>query len=963
MTLSHACMAAWIAALASVGSARAMPPEPSPSPPPIAESSTGLSVLLERWAFVGDESAAPVPGATEAFSALLDALPDQRPSGFPLGEIALLGVVGSNDPVGWLQAWLWPRTPRLARIEEDLLAALQARRPGAITISPGGRTGDAANLLSFSPDRGQVAAANSGLGVDALLAVQVSQTLDWPSSLVLEARLYGGRSEAGTFEYGSRVELPGGTTGYGVWNPRAIAIACAGLAALLVSRRRRGGVVIVDVSAEESAGHVVFTAYVFRGRKRDESDTGKPLTKKRVHPGKNELKRLPTQELRIGVRRVERSRDDHQVVRNDLIERVVQVGRQDPVSLSFAFDEQATIVEVELTLGKQAPALGAASLGVQGSPESARYLRDGKGSLPLRPGSHTLLIGYEDRAFRVPVRIQKQVREIQVKLDVGQIDKAFFSGCVTAVPAFVGGDLAGAASALEAAGLTGPAALLWADVHRAKGDSTAAARVLESAGQLHEAARVRASSGDAAGTAMLLERAEDWRGAARQHKNAGDLPAAARAFARGRHWDEALECAFASGDREIAIEVLSAKSDFMQAARLCLELDDGERAIVLLQRVSLSDPAYGETCLLLAEMFNARSEPELALQKLDEAVDVFGSEASLELREQIALQLERKGNVALALECYEHIRKRDFNYPGAADKIDALRTRLSPTSGAGSATRVAAAPASALSTAEPSRYELEAEIGRGGMGVVFRARDTVLGRVVAYKRLPENLKQHKQAVKFFMREARSAAALNHPNIVTLYDAGQEGDVYYLTMELLEGRSVDTLLEKLGRLDVRNALKIAIQVAEGLEYAHDQNIVHRDIKPSNLFVTRSNRVKIMDFGLAKMVEEVRRKTTLIAGTPHYMAPEQAIGDSVEQSADLYAFGVTIYELICGEVPFPSGDATYHRIHTPAPDLRETLPEVPATLAGLVVELMAKRPESRPSASEAVTRLKAILRALE
>ncbi len=926
-------------------------------------SSSSWSDALARLGSMDDEPVGPVPGAAEVFASLIDGLPDQRPSGLPVGEIALLGVIESSDWLGRLQSWLMPRRPRLAWIEGDILTALQARRPSAVTIADGGRTGDRAKLLAFSPDRSQIAAANAGLGVDALLAVQVSQTLGWPGSLIVEARLYGGRSEAASFEYASRVELPGGSEAYGSWNPRAITIAIVGLIALLLSRRGRGGMLIVDVSADEAEGHVAFTAYVSRGRKREDPDGKNSVTRRRVHPGKNELKRLPTQELRIGVRRVERSRDNHQVVANDLIEKVVQVVRGRPVTATFAFDAQAAAVEVELILGKHGAALGAASVAIQGAPESARYLRDGKGSIPLQPGTHTLLIGYEDRAFRVPVRFQKKNREIEVKVDVSQLDKAFFSGCAAAVPAFVGGDLAGAASALEAAGLSAPAALLWADVHRAKGDSKAAARVLESAGQLHEAAKVRASSGDAAGTAILLERAEDWRGAARQHKNAGDLAAAARAFARGQHWDEALECAYASGDREIAIDVSTGKSDFMQAARLCLEIDQAERAIVLLQRVSLSDPAYGEACLLLAEMFNSRGEPELALQKLDEAVDVFGSEASLELREQIARQIERKGNLSLALECFEHIRKRDIHYPGTAEKIDSLRSRIAQTNTGLRTTRVAEPAANAPPSGESSRYELEREIGRGGMGVVYRAMDTVLGRVVAYKRLPENLKQHKEAVKFFMREARSAAALNHPNIVTLHDAGQEGDVYYLTMEMLEGRSVDALLEKLGRLDVRNALKIAIQVAEGLEYAHAQNIVHRDIKPSNLFVTRNNRVKIMDFGLAKMVEEVRRKTTLIAGTPHYMAPEQAIGECVEQSADMYAFGVTIYELITGEVPFPSGDATYHRIHTPAPDLREASPEAPAALAELVIGLMAKRPETRPSATDCVARLKAILRSLD
>jgi tRNA A-37 threonylcarbamoyl transferase component Bud32 len=422
---------------------------------------------------------------------------------------------------------------------------------------------------------------------------------------------------------------------------------------------------------------------------------------------------------------------------------------------------------------------------------------------------------------------------------------------------------------------------------------------------------------------------------------------------RAGQWEEALACAAQSDDRSLLAEVLEAKGERLEAARIALELAEHERATRLLQAVPLSDPHYGEACLLLSQLFLAGGEPELALQKLDEAVDRAGADSWLELREQIARQLEEKGELRTALEAWEHIRKRDIRYPATAEKIESLRAQLRAETVAPVAAAAADGAATRMAQRSPdSRYDIEAEIGRGGMGVVYRARDRMLGRVVALKRLPENLKEHPTAVRLFLREARAVAALNHPNIVTLYDAGQEDGAYYLTMEYLEGHPLHVPIAKHGRFSPGDATRLGVQVMDGLGFAHEAGIVHRDIKPGNLFLTRKGRIKIMDFGLAKILEEVRKQASIIAGTPYYMAPEQALGRAVDPRADLYAFGVTLYELLVGEVPFKDGDVTYHHRHTPAPDPRARRAELPAALAELVLELMAKKPDDRPPSAAAV-----------
>ena len=233
------------------------------------------------------------------------------------------------------------------------------------------------------------------------------------------------------------------------------------------------------------------------------------------------------------------------------------------------------------------------------------------------------------------------------------------------------------------------------------------------------------------------------------------------------------------------------------------------------------------------------------------------------------------------------------------------------------------------------------------MGVVYKARDTRLGRIVALKRLPDNLREHPTAVALFEREARAAAALNHRNIVTIFDAGQENGTYFISMELLEGRALNDILARRTRLSARDTARIGMQIAAGLHYAHERKIVHRDIKTANLFFTKDQVVKIMDFGIAKSLEEVRRSTTVVGGTPYYMAPEQARGQGVDHRADLYAFGVTLFQLVTGSLPFTDGDVAYLHAHEAPPDPREIEATVPAPLAALILRMMAKSPDERPA----------------
>jgi len=362
--------------------------------------------------------------------------------------------------------------------------------------------------------------------------------------------------------------------------------------------------------------------------------------------------------------------------------------------------------------------------------------------------------------------------------------------------------------------------------------------------------------------------------------------------------------------------------------------------------------ASGERTLHCFSQRTARVEPGRTLR-----VDFAFAPAAPDPLEE-ARALVAAGRADLALAALEAAREREPALPHLATRIEELRKRVE----ADAAETRPRAP-STVPVAAAGRYEILEEVGRGGMAVVYRARDARLDRIVALKRISDNLREHPRAVDLLLREARSAARLNHPHIVTVYDVDQDAESYFITMEFLEGKPLLGLLQRRGRFAAKPVAWLGQQVAAGLAYAHERGVVHRDIKTANLFVLRSHSLKIMDFGLAKMLEEVRKRATLIGGTPSYMAPEQSQGLAVDGRADLYAFGVTLFELLTGSLPFENGDLAEQHRHAPPPDPRARVERIPDELAALVLQLLAKRPEDRPaSAGEVAARLRSIEDAL-
>jgi serine/threonine-protein kinase len=260
------------------------------------------------------------------------------------------------------------------------------------------------------------------------------------------------------------------------------------------------------------------------------------------------------------------------------------------------------------------------------------------------------------------------------------------------------------------------------------------------------------------------------------------------------------------------------------------------------------------------------------------------------------------------------------------------------------------------------RYDILELVGRGGMGVLYRARDQALERNVALKMMLVDFTLDPSARERFQREARAVARLQHRNVVTIHELGEADGVPYIVMEFLSGKDLETLLQNETRLTLAEKLDIAIQLCEGLGYAHEQGIVHRDIKPGNVRVLEDGTVKILDFGIAKFAVSSVTQSGTIMGTPSYMAPEQVMGQSVDGRADLFSAGVLLYELLIGKKPFVGEAPTavvYQIMHVEPAHVRQALPDLPEALDEIVDRALKKDPDERYSrASEMASDLQMV-----
>ena len=247
------------------------------------------------------------------------------------------------------------------------------------------------------------------------------------------------------------------------------------------------------------------------------------------------------------------------------------------------------------------------------------------------------------------------------------------------------------------------------------------------------------------------------------------------------------------------------------------------------------------------------------------------------------------------------------------------------------------------------RYQIIKSIGEGGMANVYLAYDTILDRNVAVKVLRGDLATDEKFVRRFQREALSASSLNHPNIVEVYDVGEDNGQYYIVMEYIEGKHLKELLKKRGHLTITEVVDIMLQITDGMSVAHDSYIIHRDIKPQNIMILENGLVKITDFGIAMAMNATQlTQTNSVMGSVHYLPPEQANGKGATLQSDIYSMGILMYELLTGKLPYRGENAVeiaLKHLKEPLPSIREEIPNIPNSIENIIKKATAKNIKNR------------------
>jgi tetratricopeptide (TPR) repeat protein len=430
--------------------------------------------------------------------------------------------------------------------------------------------------------------------------------------------------------------------------------------------------------------------------------------------------------------------------------------------------------------------------------------------------------------------------------------------------------------------------------------------------------------GNRAGAARILEQAGKQLAAqllwAEHHLVHGETEPAADRFLRAGQPVRAAPLLESLGQWGAAAEAYRAGGEPRRAAELFRSLGRWEEA---------ADAYAG--AFLYAEAAGCYEEGGL----LPRAVPLL-ERAGLHLRAGEAAH--RAGDRPRAIRAFHRIASEHPDFAAAQRRLEELEQDSSSPS-----REVTRVPGGAA-----ERYEILEEVGRGSMGIVFKAYDRVLHRTVALKRLPWAAKGSPRVMALFLSEARAAAGLTHPYIVTIYDVVREGETMFLAMEYLDGSSLRELVRSHGPFPTRGVLRVARQALTGLAYAHRHGVVHRDIKTQNLIWTRQRVLKIADFGLARAMEEAPHLASQ-SGSVHYMAPEQAEGQSDARS-DLYSLGICLFEIATGRLPFTGDHVLEQHRTSPRPSPREFAPALAAEVDGVVVRMLAVEPGDRFQTAE-------------
>ena len=384
-----------------------------------------------------------------------------------------------------------------------------------------------------------------------------------------------------------------------------------------------------------------------------------------------------------------------------------------------------------------------------------------------------------------------------------------------------------------------------------------------------------------------------------------------------------------------------------KGADLAFRIEEYDRAIGFSQKILQRDPNNQKAKLTIAQCFHKKGSLDIALryyQQLEKTQEV------LELLYQLADNFYENDQQELALQTLNEIISADIRYKDAAEKSSVLAKELSYSN------KLHAIHYNNLSENIKKRFELESVIGKGNMGVVYKAFDNELKEYVALKVLRKELESDEKALESFRSEVIAARHLTHNNIVRIYDIGEEAGKRYISMEYIDGGSLVDFIKSNEKLNLEKIIKLSIDVASALAYAHSQGVLHRDIKPANILLNKNGDIKLSDFGIALTIKEDNEtNSNIIAGTPTYMSPEQIKGESTTTASDIYSMGVVMYELLSGNPPFMGENILQqHLSSSPNP-----IDNISDDVSGIVMKCLEKKPADRyQTADDLIVNLKSI-----
>lgn len=483
-----------------------------------------------------------------------------------------------------------------------------------------------------------------------------------------------------------------------------------------------------------------------------------------------------------------------------------------------------------------------------------------------------------------------------------------------------------------------------AQLYKMAGDLGRAGEMYVRAGKLQEAGAAYKQAG--------LDK-EASRIGGRFYEQGGHWREAGMAYAGGEDYLKAGECFAKAKEPVRAGEFFEKSGAFSRSGLMYAQGKRYENAIDMLQKVPETDSEFEVSRALLGRCFYemhdyAHCAATLENHLLNKRVE----KGNIDYFYMLALAKEQLGLLQESRDILYKLGAVDKAYRDLDNRISNIDSRISMMGSQAGAPPVSGSTGGAdgavMSMVQDTlgeRYTMEKELGRGGMGVVYLAKDKQLDRKVALKFLGTLVDNNEEFRLRFVREAKTAAKINHPNIVAIYDISASQGKAYIAMEFIEGADLHKMLKSKGKLGVREALNYMSQACGALYALHEAGIVHRDIKPDNIVVTHGGLVKLMDFGLAKAADNRITKSNIVMGTPCYMAPEQALGKDVDGRADIYAMGLVLYELLTGKVIFLDGDVITRQIKEMPPKLSELVGEVPEGLDEFAYKCIAKKPDDR------------------